>query len=149
MKIHLITKNKKRFLDLLLLADEEEEMIDKYLEIGDLFVLCDDDLKSACVVVSKDNSYEIKNLATETKYQNMGYGKQIVNFVLDYYKRKNKFKTMYVGTGESERILKFYEGLGFKKSCKIKNFFIDNYNETIIDEGKQLKDMIYLKQDLF
>ena len=32
MKIEMIKENKKDYLDLLLLADEQESMIDKYLE---------------------------------------------------------------------------------------------------------------------
>ena len=39
MSIQKITANKKDYLDLLLLADEQEDMIDHYLERGDLFVL--------------------------------------------------------------------------------------------------------------
>ncbi len=50
VKIEKIIENKKQFLDLLLLADEQETMIDKYLPGGDLFALYDDDLKSVCVV---------------------------------------------------------------------------------------------------
>ncbi|NLL01275.1 MAG: GNAT family N-acetyltransferase, partial [Clostridiales bacterium] len=46
MEIRIIDKNKKKYLDLLLLADEQEEMIDKYLERGILFALYDNDLKS-------------------------------------------------------------------------------------------------------
>ena len=37
MEIKRISENKKQFLDLLLLADEQESMIDQYLERGDLF----------------------------------------------------------------------------------------------------------------
>ena len=37
MEIKIINKNKKQFIDLLLLADEQESMIDRYLERGDLF----------------------------------------------------------------------------------------------------------------
>lgn len=51
MKIVKISENKKQFLDLLLLADEQENMIDMYLSNGDLFALYEDDLKSVCVVV--------------------------------------------------------------------------------------------------
>ena len=66
--IKKITENKKQFLDLLLLADEQEDMIDKYLSKGDLFALYDDDLKSVCVVTKIDNdTCELKNIAT---YQN-------------------------------------------------------------------------------
>ncbi|MFR9152056.1 MAG: GNAT family N-acetyltransferase, partial [Hungatella sp.] len=42
MEIKRIEENKKQFMDLLLLADEQESMIDKYLERGDLFALYDD-----------------------------------------------------------------------------------------------------------
>ncbi len=34
MEIKIIESNKKDFLDLLLLADEQENMIDKYLDRG-------------------------------------------------------------------------------------------------------------------
>jgi len=55
MKIEKIIENKKQFLDLLLLADEQENMIDRYLANGDLFALYDDDLKSVCVVAPIDS----------------------------------------------------------------------------------------------
>ncbi len=47
MRIEKIIDNKKQFLDLLLLADEQENMIYKYLPGGDLFALYDHYLKSA------------------------------------------------------------------------------------------------------
>ena len=43
MKIEKITEQKKRFLDLLLLADEQESMIDRYLDEGDMYALYDDE----------------------------------------------------------------------------------------------------------
>ena len=39
MRIEKVINNKKQYLDLLLLADEQEDMIDKYLEPGDLYQL--------------------------------------------------------------------------------------------------------------
>ena len=47
MRIEKITTDKKRFLELLLLGDEQEDMIDRYLERGDLFALFDPDLKAS------------------------------------------------------------------------------------------------------
>ena len=41
INIYPVFHNKKRYLDLLLLADEQESMIDRYLERGDMFVLSD------------------------------------------------------------------------------------------------------------
>lgn len=147
MKIEKITENKKQFLDLLLLADEQENMIDKYLLSGDLFALYDDDLKSVCVVVPIDSdTCELKNLATYAKYQGKGYASALVNYISGFYKKR--YKTMLVGTGESPTILSFYEGCGFKKSHRKKNFFIDNYDHPMFDGDIQLVDMIYLKKNL-
>jgi len=66
--IRIITNNKKEFLPLLLLGDELESDIEKYLERGDLFALYDGDLKSVCVVTDEgEGVLEIQNLATDTR----------------------------------------------------------------------------------
>lgn len=147
MKIDKITENKKQFLDLLLLADEQEDMIDKYLPGGDLFALYDDDLKSVCVVVQVNSeTCELKNIATYEKFQGKGYGRTLINFISDLY--KNDYRTMIVGTGEIPWIMSFYESCGFEKSHRIKDFFTDNYDHPMFDGDIRLVDMIYLKKDL-
>lgn len=50
MTIIEVIKNKKQFLSLLLLADEQENMIDRYLERGTMYVLNDNGVKAECVV---------------------------------------------------------------------------------------------------
>ena len=40
MKVEQVFSDKKRFLDLLLLADEQEDMVDRYLERGEMFTFC-------------------------------------------------------------------------------------------------------------
>ena len=45
-----ISRNKKQYLDLLLLGDEQEIMVDRYLERGDLFVLEDNGDKKLFVL---------------------------------------------------------------------------------------------------
>ena len=49
MKILEIRKNKKQYMELLLLADEQEDMIDKYIDRGIMFILEDNGVKSECV----------------------------------------------------------------------------------------------------
>jgi len=147
MRIEKITGNKKQFLGLLLLADEQENMIDQYLPNGDLFALYDDDLKSVCVVVPvNDETCELKNIATCEKYQGKGYARALIGFISDFY--KNDYKTMLVGTGETPAILSFYESCGFEKSHRVKNFFTVHYDHPMFDGDIQLVDMIYLKKDL-
>ncbi|SCL96993.1 GNAT family N-acetyltransferase [Sporanaerobacter sp. PP17-6a] len=147
MEIKQIFENKKQYIDLLLLADEQESMIDKYLERGDMFVLCDDDLKAICVVTNEGKGiFEIKNIATVPKYQGQGYGKQLVNYLFEHY--RSECSTMLVGTGDSPATIPFYQKCGFVISHRIKDFFIDNYDHPIFEGGKQLTDMVYLKKHL-
>ena len=147
MEIKRIDENKKQFLDLLLLADEQESMIDKYLERGDLFALYDGDLKSVCVVTPEGGDVcELKNIATYEKWHGHGYGSQLLRHLFCYY--KGKFRTMLVGTGDSPWILRFYETNGFQISHRLQNFFVDHYDHPMFDNGIQLVDMVYLSKDL-
>ena len=87
MKIIEITENKKEYLDLLLLADEQEDMIDRYLEKGKMYVLDDNGVKCECVVTDEGNDIlEIKNIATVPKYQDNGYAKTLIEFLIKHYR---------------------------------------------------------------
>ena len=55
MKILEIRKNKKQYMELLILADEQEDMIDKYIDRGIMFILEDNGVKSECVVTDEGN----------------------------------------------------------------------------------------------
>jgi len=143
MTIQKLTKNKKSHLPLLLLADESEAMIDDYLERGDMFVLDDNGIKAECVVTREaDGVYELKNIAVLPEHQKKGCGKSLVDFILAYYP---DCRQMLVGTGDCESILRFYRRCGFAESHRVPNFFVDNYDHPMFEEGKQLIDMVYLK----
>jgi ribosomal protein S18 acetylase RimI-like enzyme len=84
--IKKITKDKKAYIDLLLLADEQESMIDRYLERGEMFVLEDNGVKAECVVTKEaDNIYELKSIAVLPGCRRKGYGKKLIDFVFSYY----------------------------------------------------------------
>jgi ribosomal protein S18 acetylase RimI-like enzyme len=143
MEIKKVTENKKQYIDLLLLADEQEDMVDKYLKRGEMFVLDDCGIKAECVITKEaEGVYELKNIAVRADCQRNGYGNRLIAFLFSYYP---DCMTMLVGTGASPNILRFYHKCGFTESHRIKNFFTDNYNHTIFDNGIQLVDMIYLK----
>lgn len=147
MRIYKVLEDKKQYLDLLLLADEQEDMIDRYLERGTMYVLDDNGIKAECVVTNEnDDILEIKNIAVLPKYQGMGYGKALIEWIKKEYKESHSI--LQVGTGNSPTTIPFYEKCGFKKSHTIKNFFIDNYDHPIIEGGIQLTDMVYLQQKL-
>ena len=145
MDIKKVSGAKKEYIDLLLLADEQENMVDKYLERGEMFILDDNGIKAECVVTKEtDGIYEIKNIAIKPDCQRKGYGKILVDFLFSYY---TDCKTMLVGTGDSQSILNFYHKCGFTESHRIINFFTDNYDHPMFENEKQLVDMIYLKHE--
>lgn len=148
MNIRQITEDKKAYLDLLLLADPQEDMIDRYLEEGDMFVLCEHgEVKTAAVVVIlKNRKCELKNIATQPQEQGKGYAKYMIHYLCEHY--SNCCDTMYVGTGNCEKSIGFYEKCGFINSHIIADFFVDNYKEPIYEDGKLLTDMVYLKKHL-
>ena len=53
MNIREIHENKKQFLPLLLLADEQEDMIDAIVERGAMYVLEDGGVKAECVITDE------------------------------------------------------------------------------------------------
>lgn len=147
MKFIEIAENKKQYLDLLLLADEQESMIDKYLDRGTMYALDDDGIKAVCVVTDEKNGIlEIKNIAVRPDCQRKGYGKQLIRFIRNKY--KDFFAILQVGTGDSPLTIPFYESCGFYKSHIVKNFFLDNYDHVIYEGGKQLVDMVYLQMKI-
>ncbi len=126
------------------MGDEQENMIKKYLYKGDLLALYDNDLKTISVVMKEDDeTYEIKNLATYEKYHGKGYGTHMLKFIIEEY--KSKCKRLLLGTGDISSILLYYKKFGFVYSHTIKNFFVENYDHEMHEDGKQLVDMIYLK----
>ena len=138
MKIREVNENKKQFISLLLLADEQESMVERYLEKGTMYVLEDNDEKAECVVTDEGNGIlEIKNIAVDSKNQGKGYGKALIDFLASKY-----------ATGDSPLTIPFYEKCGFVRSHKIPNFFTDNYDHPIYEGGVQLIDMIYLQRCL-
>ena len=147
MKINEIKNHKKQHLSLLLLADEQEDMIDRYIDRGTMYVLEDCGVKAECVVTDEgDGILEIKNIATDPDWQGMGYGKALIEFITGQY--SGNYSVLQVGTGDSPLTIPFYEKCGFIHSHIIPNFFTDNYDHPIIEDGVQLVDMIYLRRTM-
>lgn len=142
MRIFEATQDKKAYLSLLLLGDEQESMIDRYLPSCRLFCLEEGGaVRAVCAVVEQDGFAEIKNLAVEPAFQRRGLGRAMIDFVAETYR-----KPLLVGTGESPLTLPFYHACGFVFSHRVENFFVDNYDHPIFEAGVQLKDMVYLRR---
>ena len=148
MEIRKVETDKKKYLDLLLLADEQEDMIDRYLERGTMYVLVDDGVKAECVVTDEGNGIlELKNIAVEPASQGKGYGKALIDFLIETY--GGQYTVLQVGTGDSPSTIPFYEACGFRRHHLVKNFFTDHYDHPIYEGEVQLVDMVYLQRELW
>ena len=86
MNIAHVRHHKKIWLPLLLIGDESEAMIDRYLDRGELFVLHDPDARGLCVVTRESEGVvEIKNLAVAAAWRRHGYGRALIEFVCARY----------------------------------------------------------------
>ena len=139
--------NKEKYLDLLLEADPSKEMIEKYLQDGEMFVLTYKE-EPACIAVTiklNENAIELKNLVTKEKYRGKGYAKRMIKYLADNY--KTKYNKMIVGTTENN--IPFYVKQGFDNYEKtIKNFFIDNYKKDLYDGSLHCTDLYYYSRNL-
>ena len=113
----------------------------------DMYAVKDDGVKGECVVTDEGNGVlEIKNIATLPESHGKGYGRLLIKYISEKY--AGKYMILQVGTGDSPLTIPFYEKCGFRKHHKIKNFFLDNYDHPIIEEGVQLVDMVYLRKGI-
>lgn len=133
------------YRELLLLADPEEQAVRRYLDRGDMYVLkVDGKVVSEAVVLSADEECELMNLATREDAQGNGYAGCLVRYLMQLY--SETCRTMLVGTSEDGR--GFYRKLGFRDAFVRERFFVENYEEEIIENGRQCVDMYCLRINL-
>lgn len=143
----LVTEGKKRYLPLLLLGDEQESMIDRYLEEGALYIWKEgEETAGVCVVADQGNGVlELKNIAVAPRFQRRGIGRAMIEALAKRY--GGSYRVLLAGTGEAPSTLGFYQHCGFTYSHRVKDFFLQ-YDHPIVEEGVQLKDMVYFQRTL-
>ena len=147
ISIRIITENKKEFLPLLLLGDELESDIDKYLKRGELFALYNGNLKCVCVVTDEGNGVlEIQNLATDERYQRKGYASRMIEHIAKHY--AGQYDKIILGTGDVPGMRAFYGRCGFSMTHRIPDYFTTHFDYPIMEDGIPLKDKIYFERKL-
>ena len=148
MEIRRVESGKWTYLPLLLVADEQEDMIARYLDRGTLLALYDGGLRAVCVVTAEGPGvFEIKNLAVEPAFHRRGYGRAMVERAVRDCRAAGG-RRLLVGTGDSPLTLPFYQACGFRESHRVPGFFLRYYDHPIYEGGRLLSDMIYLSMEL-
>lgn len=160
LHIASVDRGRERYCDLLLLADEQWDMVECYLNRGEMFAVFATDAVEllperalGCMIVTDEGVdedgariAEVKSLAVAPNHQRRGVGRALLEHAARYC--ADKFDILQVGTGDSPLTVPFYEACGFVRSYVVPNFFIDRYDHPIIEAGVQLKDMAYLQKTL-
>jgi aminoglycoside 6'-N-acetyltransferase I len=149
-KIRQLTTDEEIPYNLLLLADETIEAINKYIYNSEIYVLEENNRIIAVYALQKLNAEEaeIKNIAVASEYQGKSIGKLLLRDTAERTKAEG-FKTLIIATGDAgTKQLYLYQKEGFKIASVRKNFFVDNYPKPIYENNVQLKDMIILKKEL-
>ncbi len=147
LKIEKLLDSEAIPYDLLLSADPNRDLVDKYLKEGECFVAKNKNsvIVGEYVLINKsDKIYEITNIAVYPKYQGKGYGKMLV---LDAISRARDCcaTKIEIGTGNSSLSqLALYQKCGFRIVGVYKNFFVNNYPEKIFENGIQCVDKVML-----
>lgn len=135
--------------DLLLLADEDRQAIDKYIHQSVLmFAKTPDETEPIGILALNEineNVLEIKNIAVLQSHQKQGVGRALIESAINYAKEHN-YIDLIVGTGDQNYdLFSFYKKMGFEPYGVRANFFTENYKQPIIENGHPLKDMIMFK----
>ncbi|PQJ88036.1 GNAT family N-acetyltransferase [Aliivibrio sifiae] len=132
-------------MTLLLEADPSEIAIKKYLADSACFGAFDgDEIIGVCVSKSLNiSTSEIFNIAIDPEYQQKGIGSKLLQFVLKELTTIG-YSKVELGTGSFGYQLSFYQRHDFRVDSILKDFFLDNYDDEIFENGIQHKDMLRL-----
>ena len=136
--------------ELLLLADPSREMVEEYLAIGECRVAeMAGEILGVYVLARLDvETMEIMNVAVHERLHGQGIGKKLIEDAIQVA-RELGVQSLEVGTGNSSiGQLTLYQKCGFRMEGVIKDFFTDNYEEEIFENGIQCRDMIRLTRGL-
>ena len=132
-------EDKKKNLDLLLLADPEEEAIDKYINDCEVFEFYHRDILigQGAIMQLSSTIYEIKNFAIYEKFHNCGYGKILINLLCKKY--LENFKNIEILVGTSEQGVGFYKNVDFNFHILLRIFLLLTINNQSLKMESNVK----------
>jgi GNAT superfamily N-acetyltransferase len=131
-------------------ADDSEQQIDTYLDLGTVFVA---ELDGAIVghlqLIAGDDTVELKSMAVAESRRGAGIGQALVRAAVEHC-RQNATSSLLVATAAADTgNLRFYQRQGFRMLRIERDVFgaSTGYNDIVID-GIPLRDRVWLNQDL-
>ncbi|WP_405071969.1 GNAT family N-acetyltransferase [Kribbella sp. NBC_01510] len=131
-------------------ADDSEQQIDAYLDLGAVFVAEDDgEIIGHLQLITGDDA-ELKSMAAAESRRGTGVGRALVRAALEHC-RQNAAKRLLVATAAADiGNLRFYQRQGFRMLRIERDAFVPStgYPDEIVIDGIPLRDRVWLSQDL-
>lgn len=137
---------------LLLDADPEKEVVDRYIETSEILVFENQQQIVGVIVYQRQTGgWEIMNVAVAPEAQNQGIGGRLLTAALGKIAATKMKETLCVTikTGNlPSAALTLYKKMGFVEKRVVKNYFVDHYKEPIYENGLLLTDQVILEKIL-
>lgn len=134
--------NRESYKPLLLMADEDEAMLNRYIQQGDLYEvrIAEDIIGVALFIPVDEQTIELKNIALRQTYRGQGIAKEMIFQAETLFKRDGYIR-MTVGTANSSiNNIALYQKMGFRL-YEVKRDFFYTYKKTIVEHGIQAHDL--------
>lgn len=131
-----------RCRELLLLADPDPRMVERYLFACEMLALCEGEtvLSEVCIEQTAQGDWELRNVATVPALEGKGYASALIREVQQLAQTAGR--SIWVGTSPDG--VGFYQRLGFVP-CGVRRGFFLQYQEPVIENGQVLEDMLMLR----
>ena len=149
--VRIVTAGQERdvYLSLIYLADDSIVQVQRYYQLGDLYVIDSTDgtpMAITLAIPEPNGSIELKAVAVDPSLHRKGVGKRMLAAVLVDLRAKG-VRHVIVGTGNSGiGQLAFYQKAGFRLWKIERDFFslARGYPEGIEENGIPLRDMVWM-----
>jgi GNAT superfamily N-acetyltransferase len=131
-------------------ADDSEQQLDAYLDLGVVFVAEDDGEIIGHLQLITGDGAELKSMAVAESRRGTGVGRALVRAALEHC-RQNAAKRLLVATAAADiGNLRFYQRQGFRMLRIERDAFVPStgYPDEIVIDGIPLRDRVWLSQDL-
>ena len=145
MALKKIDGDRRALLPLLLLGDEQESLVEGYLDRCDLYGWEEaGEILGVCAAeAAGPDRVEILNLAVAPEHRRRGVGRRLLLAVCRAYPGR----AAELGTGETPGTLAFYRACGFVPFRRVPDYFTTHYDHPIVEEGVLLRDRVELRRE--
>ena len=152
MEIRLYTGPRDALAHLFSEADDSQEQINLYRDLGDVLVAVECDLllgHAQLVETGETDTFEVKSLAVLEDYRSQGIGAALLAAAADHCRRRGAKRLVLATAAASIPALQFYQRQGFRISHVIRDFYSveRGYRPTELN-GIPLRDEVILDLSL-